>query len=757
MKKSKDFFLIPFHFPSRLFWTIASVAAVLFFNVQNVFAAPDTLSIPVYRQYFHDKIIAEQKLYDKLDGKNDNNMHVGNNEEVNLRMTDVLYRKIDELRTWIETSDKISKNNDKIRLLNNIENTLRIFRLSWKKKTISPSQFPLLIDQLTAIISAQEIETSIVPFITPQPYEIANILTQAFNDNIGAKEAQKIVYFKYCTLHPDIILSTIRPYVNEPFADSLMAIACAQNPSQLYTYAQSLSSPEGKLIHRSQNNMVKTVAILSQTPNALLYFPFLDDILSGKQTVESIRKYVGSGDGDYDSVGYYKLLVKTEIDYFSRMTSPAKDTPIAMFGPNGLREVLKDRAIRHFINPINNLHNENNLNVRMKAIDSLNPTELYYMMVMGENDIYTSSFKHSFSRLLQRLGPKPRCDSLMLRVNFDYFKKFIKMTANFNRLDTFLRSMPPQSSAALMRAFVSNLDQSGSLEDATDVADSYSSINNKELQKNILSYIQENENTAAEDYNENGRIIYNLLKNIFLSADSTNHIDLAAIANIPSIYDINPDLLKDDSGRIVQQVFFYGDEDGKAFFPAFLNSFPAKEWKITKKSEWVEIQSLKGKVWVFANLPLDYDANLDDSAQVHLNNYLEENEIYPNVVIHRGHSYWLPGTISRMPMNAKIVLLGSCGGYKNLSKILQVAPDAHIISTKEIGAGDINRPIMNQLNQYLMRGNNIVWKDMWKSLTTQFVQDKNKTLKESWESYIPPYRNLGAIFIKAYNKKMEQM
>ena len=31
------------------------------------------------------------------------------------------------------------------------------------------------------------------------------------------------------------------------------------------------------------------------------------------------------------------------------------------------------------------------------------------------------------------------------------------------------------------------------------------------------------------------------------------------------------------------------------------------------KKEWVEIRSIKGKVWVYANRPLDNDANLDDS------------------------------------------------------------------------------------------------------------------------------------------------
>lgn len=106
-----------------------------------------------------------------------------------------------------------------------------------------------------------------------------------------------------------------------------------------------------------------------------------------------------------------------------------------------------------------------------------------------------------------------------------------------------------------------------------------------------------------------------------------------------------------------------------------------------------------------------------------------------------------------MSHTAKIVVLGSCGGYKNLHTILEVAPEANIISTKEIGAGDINRPILNNLHQSLLNGKKIVWKDMWRSLDAIFEKDKNKAIRESWESYIPPYKNLGAIFIKAYNSK----
>ncbi len=714
---------------------------------------PDTVKVPVYRQFFHDKINDEQIQFDKMDGAIDHSLRVANNEEINLKLTDALFRKVDALQDWIELDSSLNSSNHKIRSLGYIENFLKGFRISLNKKEIQLNVFPLLMDQVELIVQSPATENSMVPFIKDLPYQQAKLITSVFTDNIGYRAASNLVYLKFCQLHPDEIVKTIRPFVNESFADSLIGVACYTNPAQLYTFAQSTTTPEGKLIHNSTNPKVKVLARLSQTPNALFYFPFLDDILSGKNTIDSIQQVIGDGELGYDSVAYFKLLVKTEIDYYSRMIGPSKDTAIAMFGTNGLREALKNRAIKHFITPINTLHDESNLAIRMKAIEPLSAAELYYMIVLGENDIYTSSYKHSFNRLLQLMGANPRFDSLLLNVRFDYFKKFIKMAANFNRLDAVLKGMSTQSAELLMRAFVANLDQSNNLEDATDVADSYSSIEDKKIQQTILRYVMQNESQCIDDNNEKGTLVYGLLKNIFLAADSSQHIDLTTVAGIPSVYEIDNKALQDDSGRIVQQVFFYGDEDGKTFFPSFINSFSSKEWKVVTKSEWVEIKSLKGNVWIYANLPLDYDANLDDSAQIHLNQYLEKNNLSPSVVVHRGHSYWLPGTISRMSHTAQIVVLGSCGGYKNLHTILEVAPDAHIISTKEIGAGDINRPILNNLNQSLLYGKKIVWKEMWQTLNAIFEKDKNKSIRESWESYIPPYKNLGAIFIKAYNSK----
>lgn len=719
-----------------------------------VFAHADTVIIPIQRQLFHERIQEEQKQLDKADGKLDGLIKVSANAEINAIVTDVMFKKIKNLEDSIELNNKIFNQKEKVHYLDYLASLVKAFRMGWKSKQFNPVFASLLVSSFEKVMNANIDSTSMAAEIELLPYETGKIIAEIFKDNVGFAASKKVIFLKFSTLFPEKILQNIEPYINESFADSLVELCCRRNPTAIYSASQAPGTAIGKLIHRNTGPLVKTVIEISKMPNSLLYFPFLDDILFGRKTFEGIKKFVGDGEIGYDSVGYFKLLVQTEIAYFKRMVASIKDTPIAMFGANGLREVLQGKAIQHFIKPINELH-ERAENIRMKAVEPLSPTDLYYMIVMGETEIYTSSYKHSFNRLVQRLGKNSRTDSLLFNVHFDYFKKFIKMAANFNKLDEFLKQMPAIRSQMLMKAFIANLDNTGNLEDAVDVADSYSSITDKKLLKTILNYVIENEKSCIQNNNARGKSIYGLLKTIFLSADSSAKIDLTHELGIPSIYSIANSYLADDSGRIVQQVFFYGDADGKGVYSGFINSFATNQWEINIKPEWAEIKSKKDKkIWIYANRPLDNDSNLDDSAQIHLNKFLQTNNIYPSITIHRGHSYWLSRTIRRMPFDAKIVILGSCGGYKNLNDILYICPDAHIITTKEIGRGDINKPIINYLNQSLLEGKTLVWKNMWNTLTKYFSTADRNT-RESWEDYIPPYRNLGAIFIKAYNKKME--
>ena len=97
----------------------------------------------------------------------------------------------------------------------------------------------------------------------------------------------------------------------------------------------------------------------------------------------------------------------------------------------------------------------------------------------------------------------------------------------------------------------------------------------------------------------------------------------------------------------------------------------------------------------------------------------------------------------------KVVILGACGAYQNLSTVLNASEDAQIVSTKQIGSGKINGPIIRAFNDRLLAGKDIDWIEMWAQLSRQFSGGE---MKELFNDYVPPYKNLGAIFLKAYRK-----
>ena len=109
-------------------------------------------------------------------------------------------------------------------------------------------------------------------------------------------------------------------------------------------------------------------------------------------------------------------------------------------------------------------------------------------------------------------------------------------------------------------------------------------------------------------------------------------------------------------------------------------------------------------------------------------------------------------SLEQIQPSAKIVVLGSCGGYNNLSEVLSISRDAHIISSKQVGTKSVNEPILEAINNNLLEGNNIDWLPIWQGLTEKFRKDP--VARERFDDYIPPYKNLGAIFIKAYRKAM---
>lgn len=717
----------------------------------------DTLAIPASykpefrRQINHDGIDAEQKIILSIDGKEDKLFTPSDKEEINLMLTRSLVKKTDWIQYSIETDSGLD-HRLKVFYLSELEKLLRYFRQNWKgvgDRKINPLNLSIIITTYEACMQAERKGESIENIVNALPYDAGTNIINAgvFEKNRGYQPAKDRQVLKLCLLYPDRIFPILQQNPDVPFADSLIrTLDKRKYARQFYDYAAA-GNKLGAIIRSITDDVfIKTIAIMARSKSGQQYFPFLDNIVNGKITLREID------DAKDDSLLYYQLLVRTQMDYVARAIN--KDTA---FEFKSLTRRLEDKAKADFVNIINGLHNERNPDIRFKSIQSLNAQELYYLAVSSDGSIYTSSFvKGVYPLMMKKINN--RGDSLLMLLNFDKYRKFIKMSAGFNTLDNFLASFPKSDQPGdedpantLMRAFVKNLEKSDGLEDGVDVADSYASIAETLLPvaSEMLNNIQDNYQRNLVAGNKKGIAIYNILGKLFLSADTTRNIDLTKELGIPPVYEVPFTALANDSGRVAVQLFIYGDKDGIGVFPGLISMFNNPNWKIDgSNKQWVTITAAKGRpVSLYMNRPLPEETGEDAKAQEALCQYLEKNNIVPSVTINRGHSYNAPYTIEQMSTASKIVFMGSCGGYRMIHDILEKAPDAHIIGTKQIADAPVNNPFLKLIMEKLRTGSNIEWIPFWKELG-KMVTDK------IFEDYVPPHKNLGALFIKAYTKAM---
>jgi hypothetical protein len=701
---------------------------------------------PLNRQLFHGYVDAEQRNALKYDGKADNKLVVSSNEEVNFLVTKALTTNVDWLQYKIE-KDSLLNHAKKLRYLRGLQSLLKNLQKGWREKKVSPVYLPATVDAYDNCMQLDKKGLTIENYIYGLDYEIANPIVHStgFDDNPGIKNARNELIRKYCLLHPDQTFYILKDNPDVSFADSLIRVASQKYPRQLYDYAQA-NSKLGYMIRNIDDDVfIKSVVRMAKSKSGQQYFPFLDNIVKGKMSFDEIDAVKD------DSIRYYKMLVKTQMEYVERALN--KDTA---FEFASLTNKLENKAKSVFVNTINGLHEVDNPAIRFRIIQPLNAEELYYLAVCSDGIIYTSSYtKGVYPLMMKKINQ--RGDSLLMRIRFDKYRKFIKMAAGYNTLGNFLSTFPARrnpddesDAEKLMKAFVGKLEISDGLEAGVDVADSYASIAEslKPLANEMLKNVQWNYKRNEAAYNPRGIAIYNILYKLFLSADTANHIDLTKELGIPPVYGVPYKNLVNDSGRVVMQVFFYGEKSDMEIFTGFVDMFRNANWKITANPLWVCITSAKGKpVSIYANRALPQENGQDEKAQQALVDYLEKNKLYPTITIHRGHSYTAPYTIEQMFPTSKIVFLGSCGGYNLIHDVLVKAPDAHIIASKQIGKTAVNRPFFQLLTEKIRNGNNIDWIPFW--------QELNKMVNvEGFEDYIPPYKNLGALYIKAYKKAM---
>ncbi|QJB33969.1 hypothetical protein HF324_22720 [Chitinophaga oryzae] len=705
------------------------------------------LQIPISRQGFHDNIDKEQAAAAKFDGKADDLVKVSDDQTINLQVTNALLKEVDDMQIEIER-DSALDHRLKVKYLTGLYTVVKDYNQKRSRRKIEPEEAPSMISAYRNMMRADIKGKSIEPYIKNLSFDASERIIEIFHDNPGYKEARGEVFSKYAFNNLETVMPKLQGYLDYPGTDSIVAAVARKYPNQVLTYATSYT-PMANLIKKNQDPVVQLIVRIGQSPQSTKILPFIDQLMDGSITVEKLETVV---DNDYQ---YYKQMVKSMVA-LQKMKSEGRNP----FGMKAMMENMLAKSLL-YIREVNDLHEESAA-VRFRIVKDFTPEELYYLIINGQEELYTSSYTNHnnaglYDQMMIRMKP-PRGDSLLMMINFDRFKKFIAMAAGFNTLDHFLKSMAPENSNYLMQKYVQNLEKTEDLEDAVDVANSFGSIRDEKLLNFLRAEVKKNLAYVKKHNDRRGTVIYQLLTSLFENEsakgenDSSKATDIAAELSLPPINFVGFNTLQSDSGRVYQQVFFYGDKDGQDSYASFMGNFPSSDWKAVKNKYWVTITSLKGKpTTIYANLPIDEPG--DKEAIQRLSEYLDENDIHPTIFIHRGHSYHINTTLDNLQSSAKIVVLGSCGGYHNLATVLEKSPEAHIISSKQVGTRFVNEPIIHSLEDVVRAGKNVDWVVMWAQLGKRFAPDARN--RELFSDYVPPHKNLGAIFIKAYRQIMK--
>lgn len=705
----------------------------------------DTLiePIPMQRRLWHENRIDEkQNLADASDGSLDKIITVRGDSIYTRLLTEAIIEEIDRMQVMIENLpvDSLDNNDDyknsigylnnrKLIYLRGLNDMLQRYRVD---RSPDAYYYKRLTKNMRELIIA-DFKGQITSFVQKNIniYTLRNV--QEVLDT--GHSMRHFIYREMGNREPQVMISHLNEFANHSYACDIIAAAARVAPNMVFNYATSTTAAR-YAVERCKDPLVQTIVKIARESNSpLRAMAFLNDIFTGNKTIAEIDKITADEDL------FYTNLVRLKLE------------DVELGGDTYTNE-LQYRG-RKYVRDMNELHDEKPA-VRFRSINGMPPEVLYFIMVYGQDEIYTSSFLGTFDRMLQRMDTVSGYE-LLANVHRDKFRTFIRMNAGYNTLTRFLNTMDSTERTGIMKDFIAGLDEGkeDDLEDAVDVADAFGSIRDKNLAEFLRKEVKSNYERSYNKRSKKGVIVYGLLATLFEGTRKADNNEVAKEQSeklrLPPINLVPYNLLVNDSGIVYEQYYFYGDEDGRVSYASFLGNFrDGSVWNIDKKEYWTKITSKKGKpIVIYANMPLEEPR--DEEAIGKLCEHLTENEIKPTLVVHRGHSYHLPLTIDRLNSSARVVMLGSCGGYHNLATVLKRSPDANIISSKQTGAMSVNEPIIKSLNDQLLAGKDINWISTWDGLNKYF-NERRGPQKEMFDDYVPPHKNLGMIFIKAYRR-----
>lgn len=510
--------------------------------------------------------------------------------------------------------------------------------------------------------------------------------------------------------------------------------------SLLYRYAnempeafcRKLASGDKDWLSISENSQSRTVQAIRQVPVDIYFekvLPFGMAIIDQRVTTEQVRSWA------MEPSVYYAQFTE-EMAYLHTRSSPEE----RRFLRRQLEGLNKKFAKAFFMNEINDSHDMPD-SKRFMSVQGLSARELYYVMLAGEDELYTSSFMYLFKLFIQKTG-KQKLGDFFLEIGYHHFDRFLFVVNVYGMTPELMSRLPESDVLNQLKRNVRSLGRVNY--ESLDV------IVNSMYLAEVLFELRKYDQIRAglkpyldslQKVKTNELLLYRIYegyKNI-LALGKGN-------ARMPGsdVYDVlEVDKIKHD-GQIVGMSLFYDDQDGKSSFNHYIGTFESSKWTKTDETDYVIMQSKSGQpVSIFINKP--NTANGYDSAQARMIREIKRRGLKPGLFIHRGHSYYVQNSLSYLDPDHQFVFLGSCGGYQNVLQVFYNNLDAHVIATRKIGSMWVNDPLLSDVQNSMRANRNIHWDKAWGSLSAQM---KSAQTRELFSGYIPPNRYNGVIFIR---------
>lgn len=384
------------------------------------------------------------------------------------------------------------------------------------------------------------------------------------------------------------------------------------------------------------------------------------------------------------------------------------------------------------------LHESPN-NIRFQVLNTLSGKELYYLLIGGSGELYTSSFLYIYNKFLTETGTEG-LDKFFDEIGYDQFPQFIANISGYGLVDDLVDHLKEEMFARLIGNYFdtfynTQLTDNQIILNAMTMSEVLYGIRNHQTVKLILESRLDILEKKQEPADLMLQRMYSGLKGILEGNFEYSNDSTYEVLTIKRLQKQN---------TIVQAHFFYDDEDAITSFMNSAATYDPAIWEKEETDDYIVFNSRSGNhMRVYMNKPMTRMGC--DSAQDEMLHAIEQGGYEITSFIHRGHSYYLFQSLKKITASGQFVFLGSCGGYNEVLKIFQLNPDMNIITTRNIGSILINDPLLQKINLDIVNNKDIVWSEVWQYFNARF---QTKQTKDLFSSYIPPNKYIGIKFIR---------